>query len=399
MNMHAKLDPADATPAYPPVRDFAPEPARRRWLKPVLALLVIAVLAAVAYAVFGGGKTAVPPVAPELPKVTVIVPGSVAVADSVRAAGSIAARRDAPVGVQGEGGTVTAVLVDAGQFVKAGQVLARIDRSVQVQQVASLAAGIREARANAALAQSELTRAQTLVAKGFVSKADIDRKTATLDGNRARVGVAEAQLAEMQARVAKLDIRAPASGLVLARNVEAGQVVGPGSAALFRIAEGGTLEMRAAVAEQDMARLRPGMPANVRPTGSTTDYRGSVWLLDPVIDMASRQGIARIALPYSPGLRVGAFASATVAVGEASRPVLPQSAVQVDDKGSYVYVVDAQDRIVRRTIVVGTVGDQGVSVARGLEGRERVVATAAAFLNPGEKIQAITATPAARQGR
>ncbi|MGL4541916.1 MAG: efflux RND transporter periplasmic adaptor subunit, partial [Polymorphobacter sp.] len=305
--------------------------------------------------------------------------------------GSIAARRDMPVGVQGEGGRVTAVLVDAGQFVGAGQVLARIDSAVQAQQLVQMQAGVRSARADAALAQAELDRAQTLVGKGFISKADIDRKTAARDAAQARVAVAVAQASEMQARLGRLDVRAPAAGLVLARSVEAGQVVGAGSPALFRIAEGGTLELRAAVTEQDMERLKVGMPAQVRPLGATSSYQGKVWLLDPVIDSVSRQGVARIALPYSPGLRVGAFATADISAGETTQPVLPQSAVQVDGEGSYVLIVGTDDIVVRRTITTGTVSDAGVSIATGLTGRERVVLNAAAFLRPGEKVQPVPA--------
>ena len=277
-----------------------------------------------------------------------------------------------------------------------GQVLARIDRSVQVQTAASMAASIRQAEADAALAESELKRAEALVGKGFISKADIDRKTATRDGARAKVAVARAQYAETQARMARLDVRAPAAGLVLARSVETGQIVGPGTGALFRIAEGGVLEMRALVAEQDIARLKPGLPASVTPTGASTEYRGTIWLIDPVIDALSRQGIVRIALAYAPGLRVGAFASARIAAGETTRPVLPQSAVQVDDKGSYVYVVGNGDKVERRSVTVGSVSDQGVAIAAGLTGRERVVATAAAFLNPGEKVIPVTARTPAR---
>ena len=161
--------------------------------------------------------------------------------------------------------------------------------------------------------------------------------------------------------------------------------------------------MRAQVAEQDMASLRAGMTAAVTPVGSTQEYRGKVWLLDPVIDAVSRQGIARIALPYSPGLRVGAFAKTRITAGEASRPVLPQSAVQADEKGSYVMIVGAGNKVERRAITVGTVNDQGVAIASGLNGTERVVASAAAFLRAGEKIMPViakstavtTATPAA----
>ncbi len=381
MNMHMRLDTADA-----------PVTTRRRWLVPALVVVGVVVLAFVAYKLLGGKKAdAAPPPAP-VPTVTVVVPGTSTVAADVTATGSIAARRDSSVGVNGEGGLVTAVLVDAGQRVAKGQVLARIDSSVQAQQVAQMEAAIRSAKADAALAQSNLDRAAKLVDKGFISKADIDTKTATRDGMNAKVRLAEAQSSEMKARMARLDVRAPAEGLVLSRNVETGQIVGAGANNLFRIAEGGILEMRALVAEQDMAALRVGMAARVRPVGSTTDYPGRVWLLDPVIDANSRQGVARIALAYAPGLRVGAFANTTIAAGAATRPVLPQSAVMVDDAGSFVYVVGTDGKIVRRNVKVGTVSDKGMSVTAGLTGNEKIVLAAGAFLSPGEVVKPVLGT-------
>jgi HlyD family secretion protein len=325
--------------------------------------------------------------------VSVIVPGRVAVADQVRVTGAIAARREMPVGVQGEGGMVTAVLVEAGDYVRAGQVLARIDRAVQAQQVNQLAASVQQARADLALAQSELDRAQTLVAKGFISKADIDRRTATRDSNAARVRVVTAQLNESRARLARLDIRAPDDGLVLARNVQPGQIVGPGGEPLFRIAQNGAMEMKASVAEQDLAKLKIGMPATVQLVGSPQQFRGDIWLLEPMIDAQTRQGEARIALTRDPMLRVGAFANAGIAAGTAERPVLPQSAVQVDDEGSFVYVVNADNKVVRRGIKTGAVSNQGIAVASGLVGNERVVLSAGAFLNPGEKVDPVTVRP------
>ncbi|KPF72494.1 secretion protein HylD [alpha proteobacterium AAP81b] len=395
MNMHTQRpDPATAEVySFPPAGEPAPSSRRPRWLVPVIAVLVIA---AVAYGIWQwlAVKPPAPPVVDSAPRVTVIVPGTIAVANTITAPGSIAARRDALVGVQGDGGRVTAVLVDAGQRVGAGQVLARIDRAVQVQQAAELAAAIRQSEADARLAEANLTRAQSLVGKGFISKADIDQRTATRDGALARVAVARAQLAQAQERIARLDVRAPQAGLILARNVEAGQVVGPGTGGLFRIAVGGVLEMRAQVAEQDMARLRVGMPASITPVGATTSYQGRIWLLDPVIDPTSRLGTARIALAYAPGLRVGAFARATVEAGDAIRPVLPQAAVQADDKGNYVMIVGPDGRALRRAITIASVGDQGVAIASGLDGRERVIASAGAFLREGEKITPILAVPA-----
>ena len=390
MNMHSKLSEAEAASPYGfPAGEAVGGTARRRWVKPLAIIAVIAVVALIVWKIFGG-KPAAAPVVANIPQVTVTVPGRTSVMQTVSATGSIAARRDSAVGVQGEGGRVTAVAVEPGQRVAKGQILARIDNAVQTQTSAQLAASLRSAQADARLAEANLQRAQALVGRGFVSKADIDQRTATRDGAVARVGVAQAQLAENTARIERLNIRAPADGLVLARSVEVGQVVSPG-VVLFRLAEGSILELRAQVAEQDMALLRAGMAASVTPVGSQQEYRGRVWLLDPVIDATSRQGIARIALPYSPGLRVGAFAKTAITAGEAQKPVLPQSAVQADEKGSYVMIVGKDNKVERRSVTVGTVGDQGVAIATGLNGDESVVVSAAAFLRPGEKIAPVRA--------
>jgi RND family efflux transporter MFP subunit len=284
--------------------------------------------------------------------------------------------------------------VEPGQRVAAGQVLARIDRQVQVQEVAQLEAAVRQSEADARLAEANLSRAESLVAKGFISRADIDQRVATRDSALARVGIARAQLAAARERNERLDVRAPAAGLILSRNVESGQVVGPGSGALFRLAEGGTLEMRAQMAEQDIARLKTGMRADVTPVGSSTSYQGRIWLIDPVIDPATRLGIARIELNYAPGLRVGAFARASIAAGQTSQPQLPQSAVLADAEGNYVYVIGKDDRVERRKISIGNVSDAGVGIASGLTGSERVVASAGAFLKPGDKVNPVQEKPA-----
>ena len=121
------------------------------------------------------------------------------------------------------------MLVDAGSWVHAGQALAVVDRSVQAQQAAQLAAQVEAARANAALAQSNYERALALQGRGFVSKAEIDSKKATRDAAYAQVRVAQAQLGATRAQIGQLNVVAPQAGLILARNVEVGQIVSPGS--------------------------------------------------------------------------------------------------------------------------------------------------------------------------
>jgi RND family efflux transporter MFP subunit len=335
----------------------------------------------------GTGQTAAAGQDGQVPTVTVVVPGRSQVARTITVSGALAARRDQPVGVAGEGGRVTAVHVDAGSWVSAGQVLATLDRSVQSQNAAQLAAQVQVARADAALAQNEYDRSAALVDRGFVSKADLDRKKAARDAANARIRVAEANLNAMRAQIGRLNIVAPTSGLILSRSIEVGQVVSPGTGGLFRLARGGEMEMRAQLPQQDLAMIKVGQPASITPIGSDRTFSGSVWQVSPVIDPQSRQGEARIAVPYDPAIRPGGFAEARIAAGATTAPLLPQSAVLSDADGNYVYIINGKNEVERRPIKIGTVGDTGVTIAEGLSGQEAIVLSAGPFLNPGQKVK------------
>jgi len=133
--------------------------------------------------------------------------------------------------------------------------------------------------------------------------------------------------------------------------------------------------------------IRVGMPAQVTPVGSDRSFTGNVWPVAPVIDPQSRLGDVRIAVPYDPTMRPGGFAEARIKAGEMTAPRLPQSAVLADDKGNYVYVINAKSEVERRPIKIGTVDDAGVTIAQGISGNESVVLSAGPFLNPGQKVK------------
>jgi len=368
---------------------------RRRLLMGVAIVVLLAIIATVAARVFGGGK-GTDQTASQVPLVTVAVPGQEAVTRLANATGSLAARVDMPVGVVGEGGRVVAVHVQPGDWVGKGQILATVERSVQAQQLAQLAAAVEVAKADAQLAQNNLDRAKALVADGFVSKADIDQKTASRDAAVARVNVAIAQLNQQRAQIGRLDIRAPEAGLVLTRSVEPGQVVGAGSGVLFRIAKGGEMEMRALLSENELAALKVGTTAQITPVGMTQTFEGKVWQISPVIDQTNRQGVVRIAVPYNEALRPGGFANARIAMERVQAAVLPESAVQSDQRGSYVYIVGKDNKVERRNVKTGAVTDSGLAITDGLTGTEKVVLYAGGFLNPGETVRAKIEKVAAR---
>lgn len=365
--------------------------ARRR----ILIAAAIGVLALLAIALWSGwhrlnapqgaGKSGT-----EAPRVTTITATRSAIGRLVSGTGVLAARRDMPVSVVGEGGRVLSVLVEPGAWVRAGQTLAVIERSVQTQQAASLAAQVDVARANAKLAEANLARARALVGNGFISKADLDTRVANRDAAAAQVDVALAQLNQARASMARLDVRSPADGLVLTRTVEPGQVVSGSSGVLFRVAMKGEMEMQLALNEGDLSGVKVGDKGSVTPVGSSRAVAGTVWQVSPVVDAQSRQGRVRILLPYDPALRPGAFASATVSTGTTTGVLLPESAVQSDDKGNFVFVV-ANGKAMRRAVKTGAVTDVGVAVTSGLSGGEQVVATAGGFLAPGDTVHPVRA--------
>ena len=362
---------------------------RRRRRNLILAAIVIVLAAIGAWYLFSGGDSAADGGGDtvQAPAVSVIVPGRTTVNGTINATGTLAARREMPVGVVGEGGRVISVPVEAGQWVRAGQVLAVIDRSVQNQQAESAAAQIQVARADAQLAQANLDRALQLVDRGFISKADVDRLTATRDAAVARVRVAEAQYGERRARNAQLSIVAPAAGLLLERNLEPGQVVGGGSGTLFSIAKGGEMELLSELGETDLAQLSTGATALVTPVGTDKSFTCQIWQISPIIREEDRQGTARCAMAYAPELRPGGFASAEINSGAVVAPLLPESAIQNDEKGSFVYIVGADNKVVRRDVKTGIVTASGIAVVDGLSGNEKVIQRAGGFVSPGEVVR------------
>ena len=330
-----------------------------------------------------------------LPLVTVMTPRSSVVKSTVTFSGAIGARYDIPIGVEDEGGRITAVLVEAGDTVRQGQALARLDQSVLRPQLNRLAATLEEARAQATLSSAEYARALGVESAGALSKEEVGRRYAAAAADEARVKVAAAQLAEAEARLSRAEIRAPADGIVLTRDAEVGQTAAPGGPPLFRLARGGEIEMRGQIAEQDLPKLEVDQSVAVYLTGVAEPFTGKVRLLGAVIDPATRLGEVRVALPLDPRLRPGAFARGEANVGEAAHPILPKSAVLIDGTQAYVMVVNASSIVERHPVKVGQVSAQGIAIYEGLTGDERIVTMAAGFLREGEKVEIAVANTAA----
>jgi HlyD family secretion protein len=378
--------------ALPPPVPAMPPPWRRPYVVAGTLLALVALALAVVFGRAGGSKA--PPAAEAAPLVSVHAPGLSAVTTRVTFTGAIVARYDMPIGVEGEGGRIAAVLVEVGDKVRRGQVLARLDSAVAAPQVASLEATRDQYRAEAKLAEADYRRAAAVAASvGALSREEVDRRQSQVATSAARLKAAEAQLTEAEARLGRMEIRAPADGLVLTRTAEAGQSATPGGPPLFRLGRDGEVEMRGQVSEQDMPRLALGQAAEVRLTSVAEPFAGKVRLLGAVIDPQTRLGEVRVALAPHPDLRPGAFARAEVQVARGMHPVVPQTAVLADAQGNYVLIAGPDNRVVRRAVRFGGAEAGGIVITAGLDGSERVITTAAAFLREGELVRVTDAAP------
>jgi HlyD family secretion protein len=332
------------------------------------------------------------------PLVTVMIPVPGSVVSTVSVTGQISAQNDMPIGVEGDGGRVSAVLVEPGDRVHKGQVLARLNPLTAQSQVDGAEASLDELRAAAAAAQAEYARAEG--ARDSFSAEEFDRRRTGALTAQAKVKAAEASLSEAQTRWQRTTVVAPSDGIVLTRSAEVGQIATAGATALFHLANRGEIEMRGQVAEQDMPRLKVGQIAEVRLEGVAEPFRGKVWQIGAIIDPISRQGIVRIALPATDqNLRPGAFARADIQAGTSKGVIVPQTAVLSDEQGSYTLIVGAGDHVERRAVTIGGAHSDGLIVSSGLNGDERVVAIAGAFLRAGEQVNVAKTSVAGGGGK
>jgi HlyD family secretion protein len=372
-----------------PETTAAPRALNRRLIVWVGGLLLAVVIGVIAWRITHALSSKPAAAVSAIPTVSVTEVAVSAVPSTVSIIGTIAARYDMPIGVEGDGGRVTAVYVEAGDHVKHGQVLVHLNNSVLEPQVTNLEAALDQAHAEAELAEAEYQRARAVGSSGALSAEETQRRKSSAVTAAAHVKVATAQLEEARARLARADVRAPADGIILTRSVEVGQTAMPGGEALFRLSKDGETELRGQVSEQDLPLLKVGQVVDVKLTGTSKIYQGRIRLLGAVIDPATRLGTAKVALTPDPNLRPGAFARAEVTVSNAERAVLPQTAVLNDDKGSYVLVVNAQGKVERKSVRVTGMVPSGVTIAEGINPTDQIVTSAGAFLQEGETVKPV----------
>lgn len=320
--------------------------------------------------------------------VSVTQPAELALTRSLEASGSLAAWQEAVVSSEANGLQIEQLLVDVGDTVSKGQVLARLRTRVLDAELAQAESVLAEAEANASEAKAQQERARTLQQQGFFSEAQLTQARTQYTAAMARVQSAGATVELQRQRVAQATVRAPDRGVVSTRRATLGQVVAPG-VELFRIIRQGRLEWRAEVTAAELGRLRPGATVEVRTTSGDT-LRGKVRTVAPSVDPNTRNALVYVDIqPPLGNARPGMFARGAITLGQAQAITVPQSAVILRDGFSYVFTVGEDQRVSQRKVEVGSLQNNRIEVRSGLAANARIVESGGAFLNDGDRVRVV----------
>lgn len=252
-------------------------------------------------------------------------------------------------------GELQGLTVREGDFVKAGQVIARID-PLETQ------ARVRQAQQQAQSAQAQVTTAQrsvdnnnALVAQGFISKNALETSTAALAGAQANFQAAQAAVDLVSKSLADTVLRAPLSGQVAQRWAQNGERVSV-DARIIDLVDVSVLELEAALDGADAMAVQVGQMAQLRIEGAPDAFDARVVRINPSAVAGSRAVLVYLSLVSHNQLRQGLFAQGTLITGQTTTLALPLSAVRTDKPQPYVQRVRDQ-QVVHQTVTLGARGD------------------------------------------
>ena len=341
------------------------------------------------------------------PTVTAVRAERREISEEVHVSGTLVPREEILVGPEIDGLAVTEILVEEGDRVQKGQVLARLSRSAIEAEAAQAEAAVAQASAQIAEAEASilemrqaLERAETLIKSKTVSRAAYDQRLSAFQVAEARLNaakhnlkVAEAQRDQVEVRLARTEIKAPEGGLVSRRTLKIGAIAAGADEPAFRIIEGGAVELQADVIDATLARLETGQAVLVSTTGSGEPLHGTIRLISPEVDSTTRLGRVRVGLPLDAKVTIGSFASGVVEVGRQTGVTVPISAITTTDGENKVQVID-NNKVVTRDVEIGLRSASRAEVTSGLKEGELIVARAGSFLRNGDAVTPVEANAA-----
>lgn len=324
-----------------------------------------------------------------LPAITVTKVTARKVEDHVLASGLISPVEQVSVVPLIEGQPIETLAADVGDTVKAGQVLATLSTATLTLSQSQLAASLASAQSNAAEAKRTAQRTAALLAQGSTSNAANDQAQSALTAAEAQVTSVQAQLDNVALQISRTQVIAPVAGIITARNAQIGSIASAQGNPMFVIIRDGALELRADVSETDLPRVTVGQKATISLAADLPKQTGTLRLVEPTVDVATRLGRARIAIDHPDQVRSGMYAEADILV--ASHDALAVPVTAVGSEGAETTVMLVKDGVVHRTVVTTGIRDGGwVEVLSGVAEGDQIVAKAGAFVTDGDKINPVS---------
>jgi HlyD family secretion protein len=274
--------------------------------------------------------------------------------------------------------------------------LARADAAI-----ARAESAITEFEAKVKEADAALERARPLAKSGYLSESTFDTREANAKTLRSQLVAARdglkvaqaekqqvvAQRKELDWRLSNTEVTAPSDGIVSRRTARVGGLAMAMGEPMFRIIARGEVELDAEVPEEPLAKVRIGQTADIEVAG-VGRVQGSVRLVSPEVEKATRLGRVRVFLGADPRIRIGAFGRGEIQTAEGKGLAVPVSAVLYDESGASVQIV-RDGKVAKVAVKTGLVARGMVEIREGVALDDLVVARAGTFLRDGDAVRPI----------
>ena len=306
---------------------------------------------------------------------------------TLSANGNITAWQEAIIGAEAGGLRLDDVLVNVGDHVRKGQVLARLQSRTLSADLEQSRASLLEAEASQAEAAANAERARQLQNSGAMSVQQINQFLTGEQTAQARVAVLKAKIKADEIRLEQTRITAPDDGSISSRQATVGAVVQQGQE-LFRLIRRDQLEWRAELPAGDLHRLKAGMQARIF-AASDTPVEGVLRMIAPSIDPQTRNGLVYVDIKQAHDAKAGMFARGEIQLGQSGALTLPQTAVQMRDGFHYVYRVGADNKLSETKVGVGRRAGDRIEITGGIDTSQKVVASGVGFLADGDIVRVV----------
>ncbi|MDG2535907.1 efflux RND transporter periplasmic adaptor subunit [Sphingomonas sp. HITSZ_GF] len=368
-------------------------PNRRKWWGVAAAAVAVALVGSGIYGrIHAEQHLASVAAGAAVPTVNLIAPKPGTNHDTLTLPANLQALNNAPIYAR-TSGYVRQWLVNIGDTVHRGQVLAVLDAPEVEQQLAAAQADLQTARANQQLANTTAQRWSQMLSKDAVSQQETDEKRGELAARTAVTAAAQANVRRLQATIGFTRLRAPFDGIVTTRNAEIGALVTAGNAGaqpLFVVADVNRIRALVRVPQGYSADVKPGMEVTLAlPEYPGRTFTATMTRSAGAVDPSS--GTVLVELQASNGdraLKPGAYAQASFPIhGGGNALTLPPSALMVGQDGTRVAVLRADGKAELRKITIGRDLGKSIEVSAGLSPNDRVIDSPPESLQTGDPVR------------